>query len=393
VLLTHNHLGQAFFSATDKIGIRKFARNQRDFAPDNFWVQLVRGRDGICAQIGNDTMCEPLDRIKIVGDTDIRLLTPLNSRHQERVQIDEARHNRTLNLLGDRGPATMELLQNLSFGFIGAGGVMSAFGNIFKFLGPRLITVVDTDSVERSNANRLFGYRFGDDGARKTEVMRRELLTFDPELQIETVNAAFPDEVALRALKACDVWIVGPDNHFCRYWAAHYASRFMKPLLEFGSGIRLDKKQQFPTAIGSHFRLQLPTSQGKCLVCNGLNVERLIDPSHEAFNRESALTTGYIQNSELPTPASVVTINAVAATLGCRTLLSYLSGLGQVPSYIEYDELSCELKNLSGLLSKNPDCSICGRGVESVWGWGDSLPPSLQVMDAPTPEVNHDAVC
>lgn len=255
--LAHNHLGTAFFSSTDEVGIQKFARNQHDFTPGNFWLQLVWGQDGICARIGNATMCEPLDRIKVIGDNGIRLLTPLNSRYESRVPIDEARHNRTLNLLGERGLATLELLRNLSFGFIGAGGVMSAFGNVFKFLGPRSITIVDSDHVERSNANRLFGYRSGDEGTLKTDVMRRELLAFDPELQIQTVEATFPSDEALQTLKACDIWIVGPDNHFCRYWAAHYASRFMKPLLEFGSGIRLDKKRARPTALGSHFRLQL----------------------------------------------------------------------------------------------------------------------------------------
>lgn len=132
-------------------------------------------------------------------------------------------------------------------------------------------------------------------------------------------------------------------------------------------------------------------------MCNGLNVERLINPTYEAFNRNSGLATGYIQHTDLPTPASVVTINAIAATLGCRTLLSYLSGVGSVPTYVEYDELNCELKNLSGLLPKNPECSICGRQPQSVWGWGDSLPPSLQLMEepqeAPFLEVAQDAVC
>ena len=354
VMLAHNHLGDAFASPTDDVGIAKFARNLKDFGSDKVWIQLIQGRDGIYARVGNADGHEPLDRIKVVGDNGIRLITTLNSRDKTRAEVDQARHNRTLNLLGERGPATLELLQTLKFGLIGAGGVMSAFADVFKFLGPQRLVIVDDDCVERSNANRLFGYHRGDDGAAKTDVMRRELLAFDPhDGSIETVSATFPDEAALRALKSCDVWIVGPDNHFCRYWAAHYASRYLKPLLEFGSGIRLDKTRQRPVAVGSHFRLQLPTEAGKCLVCNGLNVEQLISPQQEAFNRAASLATGYIQNSDLPTPASVVTINAIAGTLGCRTLLAYLSGLGEVPSYVEYNELSCELRNLSGLLAVN----------------------------------------
>lgn len=389
VMLAHNHLGDAFASPTDEIGITKFARNLKDFQSNGVWLQLIQGRDGIYARIGNTDDCEPLDRIKIISDNGIQLIKPLNSRDKETAAVDEARHTRTLNLLGESGPATFELMRTLKFGFIGAGGVMSAFADVFKFFGPNQVVIVDDDCVERSNANRLFGYHQDDDGARKVDVMRRELLAFDPEMNVETVNATFPDEAALCALKSCDVWIVGPDNHFCRYWSAHYSSRYLKPLLEFGSGIRLDKTQGRPVAVGSHFRLQLPTETGKCLVCNGLNVERLISPQQEAFNRDASLATGYIQNSDLPTPASVVTINAIAATLGCRTLLAYFSGVGEVPSYVEYNELSCEIRNLSGVLAKNPDCPICGDGTDSVWGWGDTLPPQMRLMDAPEEVDNH----
>ena len=105
VMLAHNHLGDAFISPTDEVGIRKFAPRLADFRHDACWVQLVAGRDGIFARLGDaggmTDRSQPLDRIKIIGTNGIRLLTPLNSRlRDERVQVDEARHNRTLNLLG-----------------------------------------------------------------------------------------------------------------------------------------------------------------------------------------------------------------------------------------------------------------------------------------------------
>jgi molybdopterin/thiamine biosynthesis adenylyltransferase len=300
-----------------------------------------------------------------------------------------ARHNRTLNLLGERGETTLRRIQELKWGFIGAGGVMSAFLNTFKFLGPKQCVIVEGDRIERSNANRLFGYRAGDDGKPKVEVARRELLAFDPTMEVEGIDTFLPSETAWNALKGCDLLVCGPDNDFCRYLVAEFASRYWKIVLDFGSGVRLNQQTGLPAKIGGQARLQFPTPEGKCLACLGLEAKNLINPKLQETIRQSGLAIGYIQDSDLPTPASVVTINAVVATVGVRMLLSYLSGVGKTPAYLEYDELELQFREFSTVFKKRPDCPICGDGDSSVYGWGDKLPAALQVI-SPTADQRFD---
>lgn len=390
IFLMHNHLGSAVPSNVDDKHIQKALQNAEDFRNGNFIIRSIWGTNGIFAEVMNAQMDDwtPIDFIKIIGDENMRIHYPINSQ-SENDDIDEERHNRTLNLLGEHGHEVLNLIGKLKWGFIGAGGTMSCFIYMMKFLGPKRCVIVDGDRIERSNANRLFGYRDGDDQKYKGDVMRRELLAYDPDMQIEVVNSFFPSQEALSALKDCDILICGPDNDFCRYHAAVIASRYWKVLLDFGSGIRLDKNTGIPLAIGSQARLQLPTKNGKCLACLGLETDNLINPKIEDEIRQSSLQVGYIQDSDLPTPVSVVTINAVIATIGVRMLLSYFSGIGKTPGYLIYDELGLQLRDVSSVLKKREDCPICGSGDNSTFGWGDDLPSSLKMMES-TEEITEE---
>jgi molybdopterin/thiamine biosynthesis adenylyltransferase len=391
ILLMHNHIGSAMPSYIDNSHIQKALQNAGDFRNGNFIIRSIWGTDGIFAEARNAQMDEwaPIDFIKIIGDEDMSLLYPINTQSIEDNEIDEERHNRTLNLLGEHGHEVLKMVRKLKWGFIGAGGTMSCFIYTMKFLGPKRCVIVDGDRIERSNANRLFGYRYGDDQKYKGDVIQRELLAYDPDMQVEIVNSFFPSEEAMSALKDCDIIVCGPDNDFCRYHAAAIASRYWKVLLDFGSGIRLDKNTGIPLAIGSQARLQLPTRNGKCLACLGLETDNLINPKIEDEILQSSLQIGYIQDSDLPTPVSVVTINAVIAAIGVRMLLSYFSGIGKTPSYLIYDELGLQLRDVSSVFKKRIDCPLCGSGDSSSFGWGDDLPSNLKMME-PTEEIAEE---
>ena len=404
VLLFHNHLGFATPSSIDNKHIQKTIQNVNDFRNESFVIRGIWGKDGFFAEVKNAQMEEwaSIDFVKIIGDESpdsrdaasalrnpasrerrgMRLYYPLNAqKRKDCEEIDEERHNRTLNFLGERGEETLKLISALKWGFIGAGGTMSCFIYMIKFLTPKSCVIVEGDKIERSNANRLFGYRHGDDGVYKGDVMRRELLSFDPKMEVEVVNDFFPNDLTIAALKDCDILICGPDNDFCRYHAAEFASRYWKVLLDFGSGIRLDKKTGLPAKVGSQARLQLPTKNGKCLACLGLETEDLINPKIKDDIIKSSLQIGYIQDSDLPTPVSVVTINAIIAAVGVRLLLSYISGIGKTPSYLIYDELELQFRDVSNVFKKRQDCPLCGRGENSFFGWGDNIPERLKMIE------------
>lgn len=379
VMDIHNHLGDSphvGFSSIDHQGIEKEARNVFDFKGDNYLVRIVKNSSQIRAEVTNKQLYpgwEPIDRIKVIGKKGFTFLYPCNSRVEPPdPPVDYEAHRRTLEFYSKDA---LELISSLHFGVIGAGGTGSAFLNLLKFFA-RKITIVEEDCVERHNSSRLFHYVSGDDGRLKADIHMRELMRFSPDMEVKVVDSMFPSDEGVEALKSCDFIVVAPDNNLARYKAAEFAGRYMKPLIDFGSGVRM--RDGRVTSIGCHVRLQLPTDEGKCLVCNGLDVENLAPPEFDEYKR----AIGYLEGANSDeTPASVVTINSMAATIGMRLLLDYFGDYTgkALPNHILYDELSMKLVDLSGAFHKHPGCTICGRNDDSVFGRGDFLPEGLRV--------------
>ena len=379
ILDVHNHSGDSHligFSDTDYRGSEKEARNVFDFKADNYLIRMVKNRSCMKAEVTCQEIYptwEPVDRIKVICEKGFAFHYPTNTRIQPCDEnLDREQHLRTLEFFPREA---LELLSALHFGVIGCGGTGSAFLNLLKFFA-RKVTIVEGDRVEKHNSGRLFHYISGDEVKFKTEIHMRELQRFSPEIAVKAINSMFPSDESVEALKYCDFIILAPDNNFTRYKAAEFASRYMKPLLDFGSGVRM--KDSKVTSMGCHVRLQLPTEKGKCLVCNGLDVKNLTPPEFEDYKR----AIGYVEDeSSDETPASVVTINSMAATIGMRMLLDYFGNYTgrPIPDHVLYDELTMKLVDLSDPFQKNPQCAICGRKEDSIFGRGDYLPEELSV--------------
>jgi len=387
----HNHTGGfPLFSAIDDREAEKELRNIRDFKENNYLLRLVQSHERIAAELTDRTLYpewEPLDEIRVIGGQEIKQIYPENSRvkREEGKSFDVERHLRTLEFYPK---GALEQIASLHFGIIGGGGTGSAFLNLLKFFA-RKVTIVEGDHVERHNSGRLFHYVSGDEGKLKVEIHARELKRFSPDMEVKVVDSMFPSDESIESLKPCDFIAVAPDNNFARYKAAEFASRYMKPLLEFGSGVRM--RDGKVTSIGCHVRLQLPTDRGKCLVCNGLDVADLTPSEFEDYKR----AIGYVEGARSDeTPASVVTINSMAATVGLRILLDYFGGYtgAELPDHVLYDDLSMKLVDLSHAFHKNPECTICGRGEDSIFGRGDFLPEGLCVPQ-PRKLTEADSLC
>jgi len=386
----HNHTGgHPFFSAIDNYEVEKELKNIWDFKANNYLMRIVQSRQKIVAELTDKLLYpnwEPIDEIRVIQRQGIKQIYPENSRIvRGKQQADLERHLRTLEFYPK---ASLEQLSGLHFGIIGGGGTGSAFLNLIKFF-IRAVTIVEADIVEKHNASRLFHYISEDEKKPKVEIHKRELQRFSPDIAVNVVNSMFPTEESIEALKSCDFLVVAPDNNFTRYKAAEFASRYMKPLLEMGSGIKM--KDGKVTSIGSHVRFQLPTEKGKCLVCNGLEVGNLQPPEFIEYIRR----VGYIEGSDTQdTPASVVTINSMAATVGLRIILDYLGGYTgkEISDYIYYDEQNLKLVDLSGAFSKHPECVICSGSPNSIFGRGDEIPKDLCVL-RPREHFEEEDLC
>ena len=383
VIFKHTHPGQAYFSQRDEHDLQTHLKVLPDFNI-GFYIRIVVGEDGLVADVHcfekGEWQRGSIDYIILYKVRGIDIIFPKNSCFKPDFMIDEELHDRTLKIGGGIEKA-LGLIGFSTWAVIGAGGVGAAFLNAFKFLGVQHLAIVDPDRLEKSNANRFMGYRHGDEGKFKVDVLKRELLEYNPNMEIETYAEAFPSENTREALKKYDFVICTPDHHWHRLRASEYCSHFLKPLFSGGAGIYADEKGN-PYRLSASTWLQLPRL-GPCLKCLGLKAN--LPPHYEEMVNQARRS--YIKGfrDPGPTPASVVTLHNECANLLVRHILFYLSDLGDapVPLHFVYDEMpSPRFEDLTSLFPRRQDCSICG--TDSFYAYGDFVPriPSKQEMEA-----------
>lgn len=366
---SHTHMGSAFFSSIDNTQDYRVVQNVLDFSPH--YLRLVSGCDGIVAEVfsRDNPSWRPLDGIKVVSPSGIQFLSPKNAANQLWPStVDEKTHDRTLRL-GPGARTALETLHNAVLGIVGAGGGSSILVQMLKCYQPRKIILVDPDLLEIHNANRFLGYRPGDEGNLKVKVLEREIHAFSPEIEVMCVTEYFPQGDSVEALKEADILLSFPDNNATRYKLALFAVRYHKPVFDAGTLVSYHGKKD-PQRITARILAQLP--EGPCLKC--LRVNGGYSPDIIEQTRKSQAS--YSDNPELQPVPQVVTTNAFAASLLIRNLMCWLYPklVERIPTYLQYDELTPTIEDLSSLFPCKSDCPLCGEAFEAERGWGDASP-------------------
>jgi len=389
VVFMHTHPHRAFFSEKDENDTETHLKVLSDFNI-RVYIRIVVGEDGLVADVHNlqEGRWErsPIDYILLYKRDGIDIIVPKNSDFRPDLMIDKELHNRTLQIGGGIEHA-LWMVNLLKLGVIGVGGVGNAFLHIYKHLCPKSLVLIDPDRLEISNANRFLGYHHGDEGKPKVEVARRELLAFNPEMEIEVYQERFPSENTIQAAKSCDIIVTAPDNHWLRIQASRLSALHLKPLFSGGAGIYADENGK-PYRLSCSTWFQLAPPLGPCLKCLGITAKH---PPHieEQVNR---VKRSYIKGfRDLgATPASIITLHTQCANLLVRNILYYLSNIGDepVPLHLVYDEINHpSFEDLTPLFPRRVECSICGD--KGFWAYGDYAPriPSKQEMQEEQEEV------
>jgi hypothetical protein len=368
-LSAHSHTCGAFFSDIDNAHDYRIAANVLDFCPN--YIRLVSGTDGIVAEVYSREEPEwlPLDGIKVVGPSGFRFITPKNAPAPYRDSgVDLTVHDRTLRM-GTGSETDLRLIRNSVIGVIGVGGGNSAVNQILKHLQPGKVILIEPDHIERHNANRLFGYREGDEGKPKAIIAKREIHALHPEIEVECILDHFPSARTVDPLKEADILISFPDNNPTRDQLALFGARYHKPVFDAGTSITYRDREE-PHRISARVLTQFPG--GPCLRC--LGVKGGYSPVILEETRKAQAS--YSNRPDLQPVPQIVTTNAFAATLIVRNLLCWLyPGLVEsIPTYLQFEELAPSLEDLSGLFPRKPDCPYCGDHFEAERGWGDVSP-------------------
>lgn len=271
-----------------------------------------------------------------------------NASRQDRDVLD-----RNIKWLGDQGQM---LLSNAHLVICGLGGAGSLVAQNARGLGLKKITLIDGDRIEKSNLNRLPAATLNDVGAFKVEVAKRMIQDVSPATEVSTITemAHSSNEAVRAAISDADIVIAGVDSFSARFEVQYLAARYLKPLIDIGSGITL--KAGEVKFMGGQVVCYVP--DGPCLCCQTV-IKREIDSD---LSLEVKRATGYVRNTDL-TPTSVVTINAIMAGHAVDAMIKYITGFSEINTYIKCDLLNNSYDTFN--FSKNPNCYVCGeRGIE-----------------------------
>jgi len=354
IVFVHNHIGEAIprFSSIDDYGELRLSEFLVKRCNDRMHLALVVGTDGLrCRLLGSD------QQVQVVSlDSNRTVLSESNVSGAISTHI----YDRQLSVFGIDG---QNRIANLTAAVVGLGGTGSVIAQQLTHLGVQSFILIDPDTIETTNLNRVASATLSDIGKAKTSVAARYIRAFSPDARIKEIKGDVIRARNGKALLDADVIFCCTDSHGSRSVLEQVSYQYLLPMIDMGSVITvLDGAVK--QIVG---RVQMLSPGLACLTCSGL-----LDPSQvrrdmmTAFERQS---DPYIQGIHEPAPA-VISLNATIASLSITMLMSAITGLEAKARHIVYLGLSSTMR----VISTTPvsGCIVCSP--EGRLARGDSWP-------------------
>jgi hypothetical protein len=262
----------------------------------------------------------PIDRLWRVAD-DWRLLRAVDSGLPEISPI----FDRNVRAFGESVQAT---LGDLRIAIIGCGGTGSALAEQLVRLGVRYLTLVDADTLSKTNVTRVYGSTPDDEGKLKAHVLRDHLMAIAPDLHVRTVTSMLTLEPTARTLPDHDLVFGCTDDNAGRLILSRFASYFLTPVIDVGVLLSSDAND---TLVGIDGRITILSPGAACLVCRErVDLQRAAAELMTPEARQKLADEGYAPALAGVEPAVVAFTTAVAAA-AVNELLERLIGYGPKP--------------------------------------------------------------
>jgi molybdopterin/thiamine biosynthesis adenylyltransferase len=188
---------------------------------------VARLKQIICNKLGLE---ENLTRLLLKGK-------PLNEKTQltklklgsEKLEVDYF-WSRQMILWGEEGQANLRDSRAL---IIGAGAIGNEAAKNLAMLGIRNLTIVDYDTVEVSNLNRMIFFDKTDSGRPKSRILAEKLHRKYPHLEITAVEGRL-EKLPINVFLDSDVILSGLDNFASRVFLTSISRRYLVPMVDGG---------------------------------------------------------------------------------------------------------------------------------------------------------------
>lgn len=362
----HNHgLGPPSFSRTDEASLGPTAAYATNVHPAGIYGAAVYAQGRVHADIwireSDVVVRQPFRSVAVVGDR-LRVLNAPPGRPERLARQDP--------VLGDDGTATLNSARVV---IVGGGGTGGQAALACAYIGMQDTAVLDNDSVELTNLNRLVTAVAADIGRSKADVARDRMLAVDPDLHVTVAPAI--NQAGAEDLWDADLIIGCVDNDGPRDVINQIAVATGTPYVDIATGV---DDQTAPPRIGGRVILVRP--EGPCLHCLGEldpeEVGRWAKPEDQA---ELDRVHGY--GTAIPDPA-VVHLNGIAVNAALGEIVAWIAG-HRTPAQMLDVDLTGHLAVPGAppgtrITPRRPaapaaDCIACGTRRERATHGGDGM--------------------
>jgi hypothetical protein len=278
------------------------------------------------------------------------------------------------------GPGLRQVAEQLRVGLVGVGGLGMLVAEQLARAGFRRFVLVDHDTVEITNLNRLPSVTERDLGRFKVQVGKRLIKQIARSLGREAEVSAWRQDIyrsgaAQRALQHCDLILAVTDNDLSRTMALQLALDAGREYLQAGSDITLGEDGSI---VGLRAEVTGAEIGRYCPICSGRLSPAQASIEARAYAGDAvaahARSAGYLPDVSAP---AVMSLNAIAAGMLVTEIQRRAAGLG-VRDLLQIDLQSGAIRALERLPA-GADCEVCGaqatvaatdrRGADSSGRW------------------------
>lgn len=324
---------------------------------DGLWSARFWTKDKVQKRTYNLNWCETArvisKQLKIIFNDN--LLAP---------NFDSMKQLRTISAWGKK---TQEDISRLRIGIVGLGSVGAIVAENLARTGISFFTLIDFDSVEDKNLDRLINVFPEDVGKAKVDVIRKAILlsATSPNASVEVSEYSICEKKGYLAALDCDVLFCCVDRPWPRQILNYISYAHLIPVIDGGILVRTNKNNT--RIIGADWKVQTVGYNRACLECLGQYKTENANLEKSGFLDDPSYLAGLPDSQIFDAHENVFAFSANLASLEVLQLLS----LAIAPSGIA--DLGQQMYHfVNGTQEKTHEKCCCDECYfQSIVGLGD----------------------
>ena len=363
VIDVHTHPfseASAWFSGTDDRDEETFARYLHDKAPNLHYASIVFSRTTYQARYwevkgkGRAVHYPAFIKTQKVSES----IHSSDEEDSDASVIDEM-FNRSILALGLDNMRKITSGQEITIA--GVGGIGSIIAEHLVHMGFSRINLIDNDTLELTNLNRIAGVTYKDAAAGrvKVDVIKEHLESINPNAEVNAYNHSVFDAGVEEVIARSDWVMIATDNHASRYRIQELAFRYYVPFIAAGVNITVTDGK-ITDMSGEVILIRI--GDRVCLTClRRLKYNEIAKELHPDVRvREGLVAKGYVTGRDVKEPA-VKTLNTHLATMAVDVLVNQYTERERDAVILVYEDngFPAVYEDTASVKMRDMSCIVC----------------------------------